>query len=588
MTSIIEEDLKQNYKECFVYYISLSRQEKFKFRILWKLSDETKDYLINCIKQIGEGKILIFSMLFERLCKELFNYNFKYYCNNQNCKSSEDGIKTNKLLKSCPTCKSSLDLTNKDKLENCFKYYINQLDFFILSDERETIYLIYCEENKSYYIKKGNNNLKDFVLFQLQKIKDFNMNYLKFLYGDKLKENLLLQYIKENNYVKCINDVNFKPTNELFFQDDEKIYFNKYKGNEYLNLVLDDNDKKLMKTLDLEQECPNIYLLLNNLVGFDKKGLKYFIDWISYIFNNPHSKSQKALILFGNEGTGKGILSTFVLAKLFNGYFEDINSSALDTPFNDFLTNNIITVFQETKYNKDHEDRLKNWVTEEKIYINTANGKKGTQKNYSNLIMTSNNSRPAKIGDRRTVYFYSRVLGGDKLKSAEIGSILVKNIPNELLNFAKYLKYLNIEFDTINKGYDSQIKRDVLNSCKSIEERFLDEMFSYLSFDDFIKSLCFDNNYKNEILEIKEINGTKYIIYNFFLECYNKFLKEQSYKGNTSSNRFSWFLTKLNISKENKKQVIKTRNIAKKTAYYINLDLIDNMYKDNERKEVLN
>jgi polynucleotide 5'-kinase involved in rRNA processing len=46
----------------------------------------------------------------------------------------------------------------------------------------------------------------------------------------------------------------------------------------------------------------------------------YVISWISYLIQNPGSKTETALIIIGEQGSGKNKFFTYMISKLFGSY----------------------------------------------------------------------------------------------------------------------------------------------------------------------------------------------------------------------------------------------------------------------------
>ena len=122
----------------------------------------------------------------------------------------------------------------------------------------------------------------------------------------------------------------------------------------------------------------------------------------------PHFKAGTAIVLLGNQGTGKNVF-TNVICKLMARYAnENITSiESIVGRFNAVLENKKLLVLNELQSidaNKYlNSDALKSVITDSKVNINQKNEPERLAENVANFIMVSNNNIPIKIEttDRR-------------------------------------------------------------------------------------------------------------------------------------------------------------------------------------------
>ena len=135
---------------------------------------------------------------------------------------------------------------------------------------------------------------------------------------------------------------------------------------------------------------------------------KYILVWIASILQKPNFKAGTALVLLGNQGTGKNVF-TNVICKLMARYAnENITSiESIVGRFNAVLENKKLLVLNELQSidaNKYlNSDALKSVITDSKVNINQKNEPERLAENVANFIMVSNNNIPIKIEptDRR-------------------------------------------------------------------------------------------------------------------------------------------------------------------------------------------
>ena len=580
---MILEEIRQNLvssgENILKYYDNIEDKHKTTFYSLFMFNETSKKYIIDSINQIEHDKILPYAILRKNVTKMLFSYTIYNKCDNMRCEHNEKPIKSNNYLKVCPKCKSGISIDNEEKLNNTIKYYLSFYSFYILSEEKESIYLVNLNYENKYYIKKGNQNLKDSIYYLL-KHDSININYLAYKYGNKIEQNLLFDYIQANNLIMSIDNINFYPSQDRFIENKNNIYFNTYTGNKYLNLQLSQKDKDKFKKQELKKLCPNIYYLLSNLSNSNEDSLNYLINYLSFVLCNPNMRTEKVISFFGEEETGKGIFYNFILNVLFEGYCSFISMKELeDDTFNEHYENKLFVFVDESYYKKIIESMMLNYATCKSMTINHKHGAKKPTEVFFNFICASNKEIPMKVGKRRSVYFRSKTLGGSRSKAGEVGERLVNNIPNEINDFAYYLKSLDVSFKTINKGCDNSYKEDINNSLKTIEERFVDEMFSYKTLNDFIvANTQYSDNISAESYLSKYLKEG-FLEYNLFLDMYNKFRLLNGINSRISLNKFTWFCNKLDIDKNNTDMFKRGFNDSNKNVFWINKDLIVDLYK---------
>lgn len=598
----MNEELKQLFsinKHNFlkIYYENIQKPLIKQFYTNFILNNEIREYLIeflegiyldqNNVIYLKDGSLLTWKYLFDEVYQKFFSAFLEYLCSNPSCSNSENKYCVISPIKTCPKCKSPIELLNLDKLEFGLKFILSSYEFYNLDGEKNTTYIILDKNLNNMIIKAGDSSFKDFLLLRItnnhinrkddKKELLINYNFLK-LYGNNSFDNLLLNFVKEHCSIKNVWHINFKPVKEKLFYEDQLLYINKYKGNKYLNLEREDHK------YNIEKHCPNINFLLNNLTGNDSKGKEYLIKYLAFILQNPHIRTQKMILLAGDQGAGKGRFKDLILRPLFEKYISDINGLALDRPYNSFLKNCIVLWIDEIQYKKEHINPLKNWITEDYVYISNKYGTEETTKIYCNLIVTSNENKPIGINGRRLVYFRSKVLGGSNDKAQVIGEKLTKKIPLELDIFATILKSIDIDFDYINKGYDTQAKRDLEESLLSLEDQFIRELNEYEDISLFGSYYSQEYSYDSEYSKLNNIGNymhNDFLIIDYFLDCYNVFRHNKGLKKVNLASFSIWFYEKMNVNRDDKSQY-KRGKINNKNVHLVNIDLFKYKLKQKQ------
>lgn len=149
-------------------------------------------------------------------------------------------------------------------------------------------------------------------------------------------------------------------------------------------------------------------LLLFHNAGKDAVMNDYFTKWMALLVQKPWMIPGVALIVVGDQGTGKDTLFNFVGDKVVGAeYFKNI-TNAKEQVFNthsQVQEKSLFMKFEEANGydNRQFADMLKALATGESAIINPKNVKPYRIDTFPHLVMTTNNSVPVKIepNDRR-------------------------------------------------------------------------------------------------------------------------------------------------------------------------------------------
>jgi len=131
---------------------------------------------------------------------------------------------------------------------------------------------------------------------------------------------------------------------------------------------------------------------IEDLFMHNKDNIKIFFDWIAWIRQRPHRKTNTAIILYSdNQGVGKNTLTKFISDTL--GYSTCVNNiEDLTKNFNSHISNKLLIIGDEVKAKaKSMRDELKNIITREKMICEEKGINSYEISDYSNYIFTTNN-----------------------------------------------------------------------------------------------------------------------------------------------------------------------------------------------------
>ena len=419
------------------------------------------------------------------------------------------------------------------------KGYIDSFGFKIFRLRECSVndeFLIYHKENKNYYQFQYNRLISILLKeFENKKINlhDFAKNELKLENVDLYK--LLKNWIDEEYLI--IDNLGYKPQeNELLYIEENKTYFNTYKKSKLLkNIKVIDNTKFLI-----------IETILMNVLNNDKKAYEWFVQWIAHSLQYPEDRIPTAVIFHGEHGTGKNIICSTILKKIFESNYNEISQTQITSQFNDWAMGKQLILANEVIHNENKTyvpDKLKNLVSDNYIPLRRMHKAPIMMKNYAKYIFTSNHMIPLKIenGDRRFSVFKSYTLkDGHKIYFK-----LLDNIKDEINNFTSYLLNINIDIALISSPFSNSSRSNLINfNQNSIEEfvKYSKEMGGFKQL--YIYYLGNNNEYISafnnfDYIERKDI---KYIETEKLYFLYRSFCDDFGYKNNFSRKNFTQIL----------------------------------------------
>jgi hypothetical protein len=286
-------------------------------------------------------------------------------------------------------------------------------------------------------------------------------------------------------------------------------------GVSYLNIAIPSELMKVKGTV--EKEPTTIMALLFNLVGEHEDRLKYYLNWIAFNFVYG-IKPQVAVILFGDEGAGKGIFY-YIMKKLYDmNNCNQINGGSFKSGVNlaPLIANRRFINFDEitNSANNRYESQLKAIITND-----TTTFSKEIEV-HAQCLFTANFSTAFKISetDRRYTVFNTGVplklinyLGTGSYEALEL------KIDSEMVDFAKYLKSFEVDVKLANTALDTPEKSSMKNRFQSFHDALVDldiEYFYKIEELDFPLYSSFKNDMQNKRINRKHIKDIYRLLFN--------------------------------------------------------------------------
>jgi putative DNA primase/helicase len=199
----------------------------------------------------------------------------------------------------------------------------------------------------------------------------------------------------------------------------------------------------------------------------------YLLCWMAYPLQNPGFKLRTAVVMHGDEGAGKNIL-TDTLVDLYGKYGSTVGQDELEDKFNDYRSGKLILVGDEVSSRAElvhNKNRLKALITSPTVQINPKNLPRREEANHINVWFNSNELQPLALdnSDRRyLVIFTPRAREPEFYR--RLGKWRANGGKEHLL--AYLLAYDCSAFDPFSPAPLTKAKLDLIDMNRKSPERF--------------------------------------------------------------------------------------------------------------------
>lgn len=387
--------------------------------------------------------------------------------------------------------------------------------FYRLREARESDEFLFYNEKRQTYNQYSKKRLAQVLKKELE-INNFDWKkFTEFLKEKYEQSTISVDQIIEDDYI-LLDNLGYKPTNELIFKDGKKEFFNVYEESQ----LLQKKNELEIKSFD------NIKKLIMNLVSNNENEYNYIIKWLAWQIQNPLQRLPTSIILQGEHGTGKTKFCELVLKPIFENNFCEIGQADINKEYNDYILGKQIIVANEVIHNDNKflvPDKLKNYVTDEFLSINRKFKDTIYVRNYAHWIFVTNNPVPLKIekGDRRYSVFKSKKLNNGR---ELIGNLLL-NHEIEIKSFLRYLLDLEVTFMEVSEPLHNEAKTDIIKMSQNSVEEFLDFAEEVGGLDK-LNSMYQDNNYFTNSLQLEIKNDNIFVRTEQLFKLYVKFCED--------------------------------------------------------------
>ncbi|GEM_PF-479550 len=259
----------------------------------------------------------------------------------------------------------------------------------------------------------------------------------------------------------------FDPQNP-FFVDHATKTINFFERTEYMGL------QPTKESIDLKTACPNIYLVLSNIIPRDNER-DHHINWLSSILKTLE-KMKTSFVFTGDQGAGKNTYFSYVLKPLFGmSQCRIVESSQLESDYNPYMLNTFFIAFNEIAYDSKSRTKLNNkikgYITDEEVTINDKWSKMFDIENRMNCVFFSNSMVPIKIepSDRRFTVIKT---GPDLALKIKDKPTFFDDLKKEVPRFAQYLMNYKHDIKRANTVLNTKEKASMVGAIEDFYQEF--------------------------------------------------------------------------------------------------------------------
>ena len=203
---------------------------------------------------------------------------------------------------------------------------------------------------------------------------------------------------------------NFLPYTLLDDVSNDKNIFNTFVP--FDRNILDNTVKELEETNFIKNY---LFPLINDLNGYDKNSISYFLKLWAFFFQKPKQISEVCWVCQSREGCGKDTYIR-ILSSIMNGEKYIAQTSNLDDVFGDFnkiASQKLLVQLNEvdTKQALAQHNRIKGVITSNTINVKLKGIDVFQENHYSQYVMFTNNSNNITVSDSARRWFITLAVG---------------------------------------------------------------------------------------------------------------------------------------------------------------------------------
>ncbi len=223
-------------------------------------------------------------------------------------------------------------------------------------------------------------------------------------------------------------------------------------------------------------ECRTIGKLLRHLCNGDGTVLAWLLRWLALPLQRPGSKMATAVIMHGDEGSGKNLFLS-VMQAIYGEYSMMIGQEQIESRYNEWASKRLFVIANEVLTRQEmrtHKGRLKFYITEPQIPIEGKFMPVRVEQNCMNIVFLSNETQPLLLdpGDRRYLVLWTP----PPLERDFYSAVADEIAAGGAAAFYAYLMAVPLEgFGPHSKPPETEAKRDLIDLAKPSPLNFYTE-----------------------------------------------------------------------------------------------------------------
>lgn len=147
------------------------------------------------------------------------------------------------------------------------------------------------------------------------------------------------------------------------------------------------------------------------LCDYNDNAANHLLNWLMYAIGNPGRRIKHAIILGGEQGTGKSLLSDLLRMMVGETNYIMIDTDNLKEKYNSWIRDAEVVGIEELMAfgKREIANKLKPMITQDRISIRAMHTDAYMINNHANFFITTNHPNPIHIdpSDRRYWFYYS-------------------------------------------------------------------------------------------------------------------------------------------------------------------------------------
>lgn len=214
--------------------------------------------------------------------------------------------------------------------------------------------------------------------------------------------------------IKTVQGRRYEPGQDGLFSDHGSYYANTYPA----HLIPEEPEELSPRDKRAIERVKNH---VRHLLA-DKRERRIFVDWLSWIVQNPGQHANWSILLQGTEGDGKSFFGFLMQAVMGQTNVRFLNAHSLEHNFTDWAVGQCLTCVEEVRLIKAHNkyeviNRVKPYITNDRIEVHPKGKPVYEAKNTTSYLFFSNfkDALPLDDDGRRYCVLFSQWQSREKL-----------------------------------------------------------------------------------------------------------------------------------------------------------------------------